>query len=89
MATLTSTSAARTAPVPGKSVPAGVQGVAWGYYPLTADPVPADIIQLCRLPAGATVIGGFVQAEDVDTNASETFDFDVGWEANATEIENR
>lgn len=86
MATLTGPNAVSTAPVPGKPIPAGTQGVAWGYYPLAADPAPADIVQLCRVPAGATVIGGFVQAADIDTDATETLDFDVGWEANATEV---
>ncbi len=85
MATLTGSRAASTYPV-GSAGQANVQHVAWGLYALTADPSPADIIRLCKVPAGATVIGGFVQAADIDTDATETLDFDVGWEANATEV---
>lgn len=86
MTTLTAASAYATAPVPGDPIPGGTLGVAWGYYSLAADPAPADIFQMCRLPAGATVIAGFVQASDIDTDGSPTFDFDVGWEANAAEV---
>ncbi len=84
MATLTGVKAAATAPVPGKTVPAGVLGVAWGYYALTANPTINDVINVCKLPAGATVIGGFVQAADLDTGI-ETLDIDVGWLGNGTD----
>lgn len=86
MATLTADRAASTFPVASASVPTGVLQVAWGVYSVAADPSPADIIQMCRVPAGATVIGGFVQAGDIDTDATETLDFDVGWEATADEV---
>lgn len=85
MATLTAAAAASTAPVPGKPIPAGTLGVAWGYYNFTTAPTAADILDICKLPAGATVIGGFVQAADLDTNATETLDIDVGWRANGTD----
>src|SRR5688572_10425959 len=84
MATLTATRAASTF-APFTAIGSGIQCVAWGVYSLAADPAPADIVQMCRLPKGATVIGGFVQAADIDTDASETLDFDVGWEANGDE----
>lgn len=85
MATLTGTNAAAGAPVPGLPVPAGVLGVAWGYYNVATAPSAADILEICKLPAGATVIGGFIQAADLDTNATETLDIDVGWAANGTD----
>lgn len=85
MATLTAAKAATTAPVPGLPIPNGVLGVAWGVYSVASAPSAADILDICKLPAGATVIGGFVQAADLDTNATETLDIDVGWRANGTE----
>lgn len=85
MATLTGPKAAATAPVPGLPIPTGVLGVAWGYYNVATAPTAADILDICKLPAGATVIGGFIQAADLDTNATETLDIDVGWRANGTD----
>lgn len=84
MATLTGPRAASTFPVPSLSSTAGVLQVAWGYYNVTAASA-ADIVLMCKVPAGATVIGGFVQAADLDTNATETLDIDVGWAANGTD----
>src|SRR5687767_14869205 len=85
MATLTGPKAAAGAAVPGLPIPAGVLGVAWGYYNVAANPTAADVLNICKLPAGATVIGGFIQAADLDTNASETLDLDVGWAGNGTD----
>lgn len=84
MATLTADRSASTFPVGGASA-AGVMQVAWGVYSLTANPTAADVIEFCKLPAGATVIGGYVQAADLDTNATEELDFDIGWAANGTD----
>lgn len=85
MATLTAARAASTAPVPSLSSTQGVLQVAYGIYNLASAPSAADIINMCKLPAGATVIGGFVQGADLDTNATETLDIDVGWAANGTD----
>ncbi len=84
MATLTAARAASTFPVGGPGQ-ANLLHVAWGLYSLTANPTAADIIEFCKVPAGATVIGGFVQASDIDTNATEELDFDIGWAANGTD----
>jgi hypothetical protein len=84
MTTYTSVRARSTFPVGGAGQ-ANVLHVAWGFYDVTVEPAPSDIIELCRLPKGATVIGGFVQASDIDTDASETLDFDVGWAANGVD----
>lgn len=85
MATITGPKAASTAAVPGLPIPAGVLGVAWGYYNVATAPSAADVLDICKLPSGATVIGGFIQAADLDTNATETLDIDVGWKANGTD----
>lgn len=84
MATLTGPRAASTFPVPGLPEQ-GTLGVAWGYYNVSSAPSAADIIELCKLPAGATVIGGYLQAADLDSNATETLDLDCGWAANGTD----
>ena len=59
--------------------------VAWGTYDLTANPTAADIIQLCRIPGGATVVGGYFSAEDIDSNATEELNIDLGWAANGVD----
>lgn len=83
MATLTGPRAAANFPVPGLPKQ-GAQGLAWGYYNLAAAPSMGDIILMCKVPAGATVIGGFLQGADIDTG-TETLDLDVGWAANGTD----
>jgi len=83
MATLTGARALSTFPVSG-SRPQGTLQVAWGTYTLAANPSVNDVIEFCRLPKGATVIGGFLQGADIDTG-TETFDIDIGWAANGTD----
>jgi hypothetical protein len=83
MATFTATRAASTVPV--TAIGGGVLQCAYGVIEVTANPVAADIYQMCRLPAGATVVGGRVWSDDLDTNATETLDLDIGWAANGTD----
>ena len=84
MATLTGTRAASTFPVSG-AANQGVLQVAWGTYTFTANPTIGDVVEFCKVPAGATVIGGFYQGADIDTG-TETFDMDIGWAANGTDL---
>ena len=84
MATFTATRAASTFPV-AKPIGAGTLACAWGSIEVTANPVAADVYQLCRVPAGAVVVGGYIFGDDLDTNATETLDLDIGWAANGTE----
>lgn len=83
MATLTGSRAASTFPVGGAGQ-ANVLHVAWGTYNLTANPTAADVIEFCKVPAGATVIGGYFQGADIDTGTEE-LDIDIGWAANGTD----
>ncbi len=85
MTTFTATRAASGFPV-ANYAGAGLLKVAYGVYNVTVEPVPADIYQMCRVPAGAVVLGGFIRFGDIDTNGSETMDLDVGWEATADEV---
>lgn len=83
MTTFTATRAASTFPV--TSINGGVLNVAYGTIEVAANPVAADVYEMCRLPAGAVVVGGRFLSDDLDTNATETLDLDVGWLANGTE----
>ena len=84
MATFTATRAASTFPV-YKPVGAGNMSCAYGIIEVTANPVASDVYQMCKIPAGAVVVGGRVWSDDLDTNATETLDLDVGWAANGVE----
>lgn len=55
-----------------------------GVFTITTALAQDDVIQMVRIPAGATVIGGYVRATDIDTG-TEALDIDVGWAANGVE----
>jgi hypothetical protein len=78
--TLTATRAASTFPV-AKPIGAGVLCCAYGSYDIAAAVEDGDIFQMCRVPAGAVIVGGHVYADDLDTG-TETLDMDIGWAAN-------
>lgn len=83
MATLTATRASSRFPVAGHGFASNLK-VAWGSYTLAANPTAADIIELCRVPQYATVLGGYVMAADIDTG-TEALDIDIGWASNGTD----
>jgi hypothetical protein len=68
-----------------KPVAAGVLCAAYGQLEVTANPSANDVFELCRIPKGAVVVGGWIRSDDLDTNATETLDLDVGWAANGTD----
>ncbi len=87
--TLTGSRAVKGFPVGGFGGGADLK-VAWGSVTLAANPDPADVIEFCWLPKNAVVLGGWVQAGDIDTATdtdNEAFDFDLGWAANGSEAE--
>ena len=61
---------------------AGVLMCAHGTYEIAANVEDGDIFEMCKVPAGATIVGGYVYADDLDTDATETLDMDIGWAAN-------
>ena len=81
MANFTATRGADTFPT-FQPTGSGLVCAAYGTYAVAANPTIADIGQMCKLPAGAVVIGGHLYAADINTNATETLDIDVGWAAN-------
>jgi hypothetical protein len=82
----TTTNARATSTFPAHTGGAGRLLVAWGEYDWTAEQAAADIWNACKVPAGATVLGGFLRCSDMDSNASETIDFDVGYAANGAVV---
>lgn len=87
MTTFTAVQAAATYPV-SKPATAGVLMCAYGTIEVAANPVAADIYQMLRLPKGAIVHGGLITSDDLDTNATETLDMDIGWAANGVDAAN-
>lgn len=82
MATLTATRAAAGFPA-ALYAGAGVLHAAYGTYDMSANPTADDVLELCKVPAGSVILGGWVRVEDLDSNATETIDFDVGTSADA------
>jgi hypothetical protein len=58
--------------------------VAYGTYAVAANVEDGDIFEMCKIPAGAVIVGGFFTAADLDTGA-EALDLDLGWAANGVE----
>ena len=81
--TLTADRAKAYTPVVGIGE-AGTVKVAYGVYEIAANVEDGDIFEMCRIPAGAVVVDGFVRADDLDTG-TVTLDMDVGWAANGYE----
>lgn len=82
--TLQGTRAKPGFPVAG-SGPALNMKVAYGSFNIAAVVEVGDIFEICKLPAGAVVVGGYFYGADIDTG-TETLDMDVGWKANTAEI---
>lgn len=85
MTAFTASRAASTFPV-FQPTGSGVLCAAYGTIEVTANPVANDTYAMCVLPAGAVVLGGRIYSDDLDTNAAETLDLDVGWLANGAEV---
>jgi hypothetical protein len=82
MATVSATRAASTNPVPNT----GVMHVAWGTYTHGSNLAATTIIEYCRLPRGAVLVGGWWGGDDLDTNGTEEIDIDIGWAANGVDV---
>jgi hypothetical protein len=80
MATLTASRAASTLPV-FRASGAGIVCAAYGTYELASAPSANDIVEFCRVPKGAVILGGYLYGDDIDTG-TETFEFDIGYAAN-------
>lgn len=76
--------AAPTFPVAKPVAGAGVSCRAWGLYNFTVAAVIADTVAMCKVPAGATVVGGFLRAQDLDSGTG-VIELDVGFAANGVD----
>lgn len=79
MATKTALAAQSYSPVKGHGF-AGACYIATGTYEIAAALSANDVIEFCKLPAGAVVVGGFLMADDIDTG-TEAFELDIGTSA--------
>lgn len=75
--------AASTFPV-YKPSGAGQLCVAYGSYTHASNLAATTLIEYCRVPKGATVVGGFWYSDDLDTGTEE-LDIDLGWAANGVD----
>jgi hypothetical protein len=60
---------------------AGTVMCAYGSYTIAAAVEDGDIFEMCWVPAGTVLLGGFFYGADIDTG-TETLDMDLGWAAN-------
>ena len=81
--TLTATRAASTFPV-FKAVGAGLMCAAYGTYEIGAAVEDGDIFAMCKIPAGAVIVGGWFLGDDIDTG-TEALDMDLGWADNGAD----
>lgn len=81
--TLTGSRAKAYVPLGGAG-PAFDVKAAWGTVTVDAATEDGDIFKACKVPAGATVIGGWITSGDGDTGL-ETLDIDIGWAANGVD----
>jgi hypothetical protein len=75
MATVTAARAADDFPV--TSGYSGQALVAWGTYEIAVALSKGDIIEFCKLPKGAVVLGGRLYGDDIDTGTEE-LEIDIG-----------
>jgi len=61
---------------------AGILCAAYGQYTIAAAVEAGDIFEMCKLPPGAVIMGGWFRAVDLDTGGTESLDMDIGWAAN-------
>jgi len=81
--TVTAAQAATGKPVHGHGF-GGNAKVAWGTYDIAAVTADGDIIQMCRTPAGATIIDVAIYGQDIDTG-TEAWGFSAGYAANGVD----
>ena len=62
----------------------GILCSAFGTIQLSTAPVVSDIYQMCRLPDGSVVTGGWLRMSNFDVGV-ESLDMDVGWADNGVE----
>ena len=82
MATVSASRASARLPVMKAN---GVLCVAHGTYEHATNLAAATVIEYCRIPAGAVVVGGWYGGDDLDTGTEE-LNITIGWAANGVEV---
>lgn len=77
--------AAATFPV-YKPVGAGLLCVAWGTYTHATNLAATTVIEYCRVPAGARIVGGYWATTEIDAHDTEELDIDIGYAANGVDL---
>lgn len=67
-----------------KPIGAGVVCAAYGVYEHASNLAATTVIEYCKVPAGAVIIGGWFGGDDLDTGTEE-LDIDIGYAANGVE----
>jgi len=67
-----------------KPVGSGLLCVAWGTYVHASNLAATTVIEYCRVPKGARIVGGYWCSEDLDTGTEE-LDIDIGYAANGVD----
>jgi hypothetical protein len=67
-----------------KPTGSGLLACAWGTYTHASNLAATTVIEYCRVPKGARIVGGYWCATDLDTGTEE-LDIDIGWAANGDE----
>jgi len=78
--TLTATRAEKNFPISEVGHGGSIKA-AYGSYDVAANVEDGDIFEMCKVPAGAVIIGGWFRGGDMDTG-TEALDMDIGWAAN-------
>lgn len=76
MATVTALAAQSYYPTAGQGM-GGSLKVATGVYEIASALSADDIVQFCKLPAGAVVVAGWFYGDDIDTG-TEALEIDIG-----------
>lgn len=69
-----------------KPVGSGLLCVSWGTYAHATNLAAATVIEYCRVPKGARIVGGYWSATDLDTNGTEEINIDIGYAANGVDV---
>lgn len=83
MATFKSTQISGGA-APSLTFPKSMVQSVFGQITISTNPTAGDIFQLVKVPANATVVGGYLRAVDLDTGV-EVMDMDIGWADNGVD----
>lgn len=63
----------------------GTLAVAWGTYTHASNLAATTVIEYCRVPKGAVIVGGYWCSTDLDTGTEE-LDIDIGYAANGVDV---